>query len=242
MHKNRPISVNATRAADEARFESCCFCLELLDGYSDDVVMRFGRPVRRLMWESEDFVVAPTLGQLAFGHLLVIPKVHTTSMCQIQESRLAQAERAISEVERSVAFELGDFVSFEHGMQNGGSGGCGIDHAHLHIVPIDRRIKTMPRVANDWTQLSRVGWLEETRTRVDSDYLYLRGQDGTRYVTPVEEVPSQFMRIWLSSQTDNPLWDWREYGFEPNLLRTLSWMSDVAPPRGYFRFPARVGQ
>lgn len=116
---------------------------------------------------------------------------------------------------------------FEHGIRNSRSGGCGIDHAHMHALPV-----TANGVLNILTQ-------EFGGTRIDSlvdigqasgqnsSYLFLEDASRERYVFPVDNLPSQYMRKLVAESIGKSDWDWRNCGHEPALISTVQRLSPL---------------
>src|SRR4051812_8153945 len=61
----------------------CSFCAELVGSVVPEFVQVYPDLRDRLVRETDNFVVIPSLGQLAAGHLLAIPKAHVHSFGQV---------------------------------------------------------------------------------------------------------------------------------------------------------------
>lgn len=90
------------------------------------------------IYETASFVAVPSLGALVPGWMLVIPRravLNTRSLDQFERNEL-------NELVDRMSFEMGacfpgDIFIFEHGSEEVGSPtGCGLDQAHLHLVPL----------------------------------------------------------------------------------------------------------
>ena len=55
----------------------------------------------------------------------------------------------------------------------------------------------------------------------DASYLFFEDVAGDRYVFPVANLPSQYMRKLVADSIGKTDWYWRECGREPALLSTL---------------------
>jgi hypothetical protein len=70
--------------------------------------------------------------------MLIVPREHVIAMGALSDSRLAE----LDDLKRSVATAMGHHYespvcAFEHGPSaEGCTLGCGVDHAHLHLVPL----------------------------------------------------------------------------------------------------------
>jgi ATP adenylyltransferase len=206
---------------------ACDFCAELAGDGEHEFARRFGSTADRIVWASDEFVVIPTLGPLSFGHMLVVPRAHSTSFARLANP--ARAMSVVSEVRRHIESGLGTTVAFEHGCSGeGSSGGCGITHAHTHVVPMDQPLG-LPN-------LEGVGWApvaerDGVSTFGPTDYLYFSDIDRSEYVAPIERIPSQLLRRWVADRLGMRGWDWRSNVHDNDVLAVIEWMRSTDPPR-----------
>ncbi len=200
----------------------CDFCDEFSGGLQNTYVHRYGEHAhRRDLLNDGVFRVFPTLGQLAAGHLLIAPSRHITSMAGLKADESNQLKSICNLVRRALEREYGPAVFFEHGIQGTSAGGCGIDHAHMHAVPV------ACEGVLDALTLEFGGCAIEGLTAVkeivdpDSSYLFFEDSSGNRYVFPVMDLPSQYMRKLVAKSNGKSDWDWRKCGQEPELIATL---------------------
>jgi len=121
----------------------------------------------------------------------------------------------------------GNCLFFEHGARASDSGGCGISHAHLHIVPfpaekdpVDELIRTFP--------FEEVSSLFELKSiQCGKSYLYYESVLGNKYVLYPPFIPSQYIRRLLAEALGIKKWDWRAGGREKALLTTLAHASHL---------------
>src|SRR3954463_3923790 len=110
---------------------SCTLCAELNSEASREV---WNRP----LLETDNFAVIPSLGALIEGWVLLVPKLHCVSLGALPDTLRDEADS----LERVMRMTLRaqyhhPIVSFEHGPSASLHGtGCGVDHAHLHLVPL----------------------------------------------------------------------------------------------------------
>lgn len=218
MHASRSIATPQT----------CDLCKEL----GAAVAHVEGRP----RWESLEFVVMPTIGPLSPGHVLLMPCRHVTSFAELSTSETVSAIRVSSELESALERRFGPTIAFEHGSMNvSDAGGCGIDHAHMHFVPVSRRVSGLPPIEDaNWRRLGE-DWLGELRelSNSRSPYVYMRSLDGGRFVTPVRSLASQFVRRWVAERIGRVTWDWRQSDAEADFAAAARWMADETPPGGF---------
>src|SRR6267154_4346010 len=110
----------------------CDLCDEFSGGAKNSFDRIYGQnPLTRVLFRSEEFIVVPTLGQIAEGHLLLLPINHWTAIGDLSESLLQEFAELLSAVTARLREEYGPCVTFEHGVRSGTTGGCGISHAHM---------------------------------------------------------------------------------------------------------------
>lgn len=206
--------------------ETCEFCAELqTDGPARFRSMYNGLTSHRIIARTNRFVAVPTLGQLFEGSVLVLPIAHVETCGALGDS---EREEMLELVERMVisAGAMGSPVVFEHGATSANGGGCGIHHAHLHVVPLPTRTPAnllFPEATEACAGL-REAW---HALRGSTHYLLLGSADGVRFRDLQEHpgvFPSQFFRRRLAEWFAllQP-WDWRTYTrVEPAVLRALA--------------------
>src|ERR1700674_1783452 len=88
--------------------------------------------------ESRNFVVLPSLGALVEGWLLLVPKTHVICMGELSDNLTAEMQELKSRIRETLQRAYGNVCAFEHGPSRAKTSlGCGVDHAHLHLVPAE---------------------------------------------------------------------------------------------------------
>ena len=205
---------------------ACEFCAE----FQTDGPSRFRSAYQsvarhRVVARSDRFVAVPTIGQMLEGSLLIIPIEHEETCAALDYDARAEmlglADEMVGRCSR-----LGSPIVFEHGASTVSGGGCGIYHAHLHVVPLPRMAtpqELFPEGTAEVADLS-TAW----RTLRGSSHYLLIG-DGHRVLTRdlttlPDEFPSQFFRRRIAEffSLDAP-WDWRSYPLvERSMVRVLA--------------------
>jgi diadenosine tetraphosphate (Ap4A) HIT family hydrolase len=199
---------------------ACDFCDERAGGHRNAYVDRYGESASRVILGTETFRIIPTLGQLAEGHLLVIPHDHVCALADLPPDGLGQLEDLCKNVRSILTSAYGECIFFEHGIRNDASGGCGIDHAHMHAVPV--ALRAAPSGVRERFLGRAIRNLSQIKTEVpDSSYIFFEDCLARRFVFPVDCIPSQHMRKLIADSIGKKEWDWRECGQEPELLSTL---------------------
>lgn len=170
--------------------KDCHLCSEI---QHSDAAEFWNRP----LWESENFIVIPSLGALVEGWLLIVPKEHYICIGEMPSSLIDE----LNSVKFAVAFHLkdiyGEVVAFEHGPSTHKSKvGCSVDHAHLHVVPTSLSLVT----ASSKFLPDDVNWVKGDFSNCRSafadgkDYLYLEQPVGDGAIFVSKEIGSQVFR------------------------------------------------
>lgn len=203
---------------------NCEFCEEFA-GRSPRFENLYGKLAStRIIARTEHFVVIPTLGQLFPGSLLLLPVDHVETCSSLAADARRELEELAAEMTLRVR-KFGEPIVFEHGATEPTGGGCGIYHAHLHIVPAPEL--TFATELFPEHQGYAHGLLDAWEALKDApEYLLIGAAGQTLYRIidkDADNFPSQFFRRRIAEHFDlKAPWDWRAYtDVEPSLLKTL---------------------
>jgi ATP adenylyltransferase len=190
------------------------------------------------LWESPNFVVIPSLGALVEGWVLIVTKQHAIAMGALSDPLLSELNNLKWQVAGALSEHYNSSVCvFEHGpSQEGCRLGCGVDHAHMHIVPIEFDLRRavgpyMPH-RTEW----RPAHLLDCRAAFESStgYLYFEQPIGFGQIATAADFESQLFRraiattIGLAEQ-----FRWREHPQLRNVEATIqgahAWNTKLAP-------------
>jgi diadenosine tetraphosphate (Ap4A) HIT family hydrolase len=198
--------------------DGCAFCSHLVrDNSTED----WNRP----LLESPNFVVLPSLGALVEGWLLIVPKKHFISLGALPDSLMDEFSALKCEVVQLTEEIYGSIALFEHGPSAAKHKvGCGVDHAHLHIVPVVEDLALavasfLPEGAR-WQDAN----LDSCRTAFEqgSDYLYLEQAPGFGRIVVHDQLGSQlFRRAIAASSGIRDDYNWREHPQFANVRETI---------------------
>lgn len=175
--------------------ETCRFC---------DVAGR-----ETLICESEHATAFPSLGALLEGWVLIAPREHVIALSELDGDGWRDVALLADRVNMAIQAAYGPTVMFEHGAAGiHRTAGCGVDHAHLHIVPwtgnLREQIATTPDLPSFiWQRAGR-----RPGAREGKDYIWLHDHTGT-WVTYDSELPSQVVRQAISNARAMTWWDWK---------------------------------
>ena len=156
--------------------------------------------------ESENFLAIPSLGSFIEGWTLIIPRRHVLSLSKFySDEEFLDFSKSVAERVESL---FGKIIFFEHGPSEHNSlTGCGIDHAHLHLVPLDGSLAEVMRrdLEIAWTPSDGKELAERTASQ---DYLFY-SESGPRaafsgLVGRARQPVSQYFRRKLAEVTQQP--------------------------------------
>jgi diadenosine tetraphosphate (Ap4A) HIT family hydrolase len=162
----------------------------------------------------------PSVSPLRVGHLLVLPRTHVTSCAQVNPTLLDQLPGIVAELTARLAGAHRQMLLFEHGVGACRDGGCGVTHAHLHLVPV-----TTAELASC---ISRFAYEAPGRTPGSlaqclakpsrNDTYMLMGTCEHARLAARDHVPSQRLRRLVAGVIGSGAEDWRQLvdwrGFE----------------------------
>jgi diadenosine tetraphosphate (Ap4A) HIT family hydrolase len=211
------------------RLKECEFCDEFSGGQRNEYVCRYGLSANRALVNGP-LRVLPTLGQITEGHLLIIPVRHLCALADLSNEQIRELEDLREHVRSVLLDAYGACIFFEHGIRNEGSGGCGIDHAHMHAVPVTAHgvLKILQKEFGGRSIHS----IAEIRRILghNSSYLFFEDALAQRYVFTVDNLPSQYMRKLVAASIGKSDWDWRKRGHEPELISTVQRLTPLFSP------------
>jgi ATP adenylyltransferase len=201
---------------------TCCLCSNLVSPGPDEF---WNKP----LFESPSFVVVPSLGSLVEGWLLVVPKIHCISMGALSPSLANEMEQLKADLIAAVHPRYGRLCVFEHSPSRVGRRiGCGVDHAHLHVVPLnfDLMDAVTPFMPDGAKWLPATGDTCRNAFENNQDYLYLEQPLGSGYIATHEDFGSQIFRRAIASHLGiSEQFNWRDYPQKEAVARTIHRLS-----------------
>lgn len=166
-----------------------------------------------VIFETENFWVAPALGQIVEGYLLICTKKCFIGLSEIPRKLFGELENVQSKVRDILAKYYVKPIFFEHGIvASHKKGGCCIDHTHLHAVPFAADL--LKDIAKHFkpVKITKLSSLK-TQYKKQIPYLFYENNDGKRYLFELfKPIPSQYFRRLLAAETGNPKeFNWKQY-------------------------------
>ena len=183
------------------------------------------------LFESQNFVVLPSIGALVEGWLLLVPKKHFICIGALPDSLADEMQEMKHFLCSALQQSYGQVCAFEHGPSRANlSVGCGVDHAHLHIVPVafDLASVAKPLLPKDllWTYTGMEGC--RIAFRRGEDYLYVEQPIGVGRIATHQGFGSQLLRRAIATQIGVP-------------TGSVARISTNSERDGYYRQSADVG-
>ena len=199
----------------------CKFCSFL--SQEDSEKENFNHP----LCETENFVVVPSVGAIVPGWLLLVPKSHYLNIGEIPFSEYDELNYVITSVTKILNRHYGTFTIFEHGpVCDGSNVGCGIDHAHLHMVPFSFSYREACAKANlSVVDISDSGNFSSHKILSQNKipYLYVKEKEDKGIFFTSPNIPSQFFRrIIADSCGKSGSFDYKTDLFIENVGLTIS--------------------
>lgn len=192
----------------------------------------------KFLFESDNFYAIPSLGSLVVGWVLIFSKEHFLSSSELSLNLLEELDVFREKIQTSIEEKFGHVTVFEHGPRKMKSlFGCGVDHFHMHLVPLgDLNLLNHAKEFDSklqWTKIDSILNIEK-----DKEYLYLKAPNtNISFVAYPEEPYSQFFRRVISENIGIPeKYDWKTYPMIENIKKTIAILKDHKVEEEFFAF------
>ena len=177
-----------------------------------------------IILETENFAVVPSLGSLVAGWLIVVPKFPIARVADLRGDVHHEFELLVERCIEKVEGRFGQAFVFEHGGNKGSKVSCGVDQAHLHIVPLEF---DLPHVAMQSTQeywVAKDGFVLPYGVCGREEYWYISDQKRTIAITATEPQSQWFRKLIAAETGQSQKWDYNEHPFHDQIDMTLKVM------------------
>jgi diadenosine tetraphosphate (Ap4A) HIT family hydrolase len=206
-------SIYTTSPRSNASSTRCLLC-DVLAERRDTPARSFISPAEmpsEILSRAGSFVAISDVAPLAPGHMLLVTDRHLSAMGRLTTSELT----ALSLTQARFAHRLESIystpvVAFEHGLCSTNSvGSCGIDHAHLHLMPTHVQIEQKFR--DDFTTSSLQHLADLAKEAGDQEeYLLLMTPAGKSLIAYLQAPRSQYFRKAIGIMTHQSFWNWND--------------------------------
>lgn len=207
--------------ADLTPERACAYCSGVLGGRAG----RDSPPWDTVLADFGSFVIAPSKGALIPGWLLVISKRHVLCSGAFSNTEVDAFEAALTFAQDLVGSHFGPPTVFEHGPTRPGTAlGCGIDHAHTHVVALPFSLSAaigsvIP--SENWHPLASFSGTRDIHIRGLEYTVVAEPNCAQQWLTPPPGT-RQFLRRVVANGLGCPeLFDYSEYPHEDNVRRAL---------------------
>jgi ATP adenylyltransferase len=194
----------------------CCLCSQIRGDAQNDLISKLlteSQYIKRILLESSNFAVIPSLGAITAGHVLLCPHDHIKSFASLQanfHTECLHKKHQLKVVMDNIYHQ--PVHIFEHGSPSDNNKVlCTVDHAHLHFLPanisiIDKLEQSLDIVEIDQDVIS----ISEIVGK--KEYLYYEEPGGKKFLAAnIEGYESQLMRkIFMEALGNSMNWNWRE--------------------------------
>lgn len=221
--KLRNCSKNRLRAK-----EDCSFCSELNNCEYNNIFLQIfkGSLPSRILKETTNFVVVPTLGQIVEGYLLIVSKEHYLSIGDLPYEYFDELSALKKETFDVLTKTYKSPIFYEHGaISYQQRGGCCVTHMHLHAIPTN--VDLLPKITQHLKEKQIQSILEIKRQfKKKVPYLFYETAKGEKYLFDALVMPSQHLRQLLAVELNlKDKWDWRRHIGEDKVIATLKKLS-----------------
>lgn len=205
--------------------KNCTLCCELIGKEDNNLYYAISNKKDRIIKETQNFVVIPTIGQIVEGYLLIVTKIHYPCIGALPSNLFKELVKIKNEC-REILYKTykKKSIIFEHGAVGKifkKRAGCCTDHAHLHIVPVE--VDLLEDIKKHYRG-KKIKSLKELRKQYfkKSPYLFYENNNKEMYLFNAPLVVSQYLRkILAKNLKKESKWDWRICHGKEEMLRTI---------------------
>lgn len=200
----------------------------------DDSLPRSEALWDREILRTERFVAVPSAGSLVAGWTLLVPRRPMLNLSQTDASERGELDEIALQIADKLARIGQEVFFFEHGSRAKGSlTGCGVDQAHLHVVPLPFDLVAAALARPD----AGIAWRAARDTAPpfdalpkDGEYVALWSRGDRRpMIGEVIQPVSQWLRRVIADELGiGAQWDYRKHPQPTQVRETLDLLRPVA--------------
>lgn len=185
--------------------------------------------IDRPIYEDDSFYAICSIGGFISGWTLIFPKEHTYNLSEYYNK--SYFVDFVEVVKNNIEKEYGRCVVFEHGSLTEGLTSCGVNHAHLHIVPFEDSLEKLVQVDENllWKNANEN---DLYRMGKNSEYLFCSDSFSKEYRTgllaKLTTPQSQYFRKILANFYEiADSYSYKTHEFEDQSLHTYKRCKNV---------------
>lgn len=219
----------------------CVYCVYMNSNHLRRKSVNYERSV----YESESFIVIPTIGEFIKGYLLIIPKEHLMSLAELSIDLRNEFLEVLNDVcyMLRLTYPVDDLLVWENGTGNGGIGKAkdSIVHAHVHVAPSKLTAQKIMEISG--FHLTKISY-SDLSLYGNHSYLLIKGTKNNEWFindNPNLYIPRQYVRQLIAEEYgfDGDTWNWRTNPFHNLLLNTVTDIQD-ALSKNWNSLPDRI--
>ena len=211
---------------NQQNISDCCFCKEFKEKEMPGEFIEHSHIQNRIIQETKSFIVIPSVSPITQGHIMILPKYHIKSMAQINPENIGELISIFSNVSNKLKNKLGDYIFFEHGIGKSKQGGCGVDHAHLHLLPVQEKYfnSLIENITKDFQLVKEIDLSHFIINVAHHDSYLMMGNSSSSDVlySINNNIPSQYLRQKIALITNSNPSDWKQLFGWSDFEKTIS--------------------
>jgi len=203
--------------------EPCCFCTEINNKKMPEDFIKKSGINNRIIYQSKNFTVLPSISPLNVGHILIIPNSHITNITKLESELINELNDTFCYIlSNNTIYKNKEFVFFEHGIFEHGTG-CGVDHAHIHLLPVSLSIfnKIITSISKHYSLLNS-SFESFFNIKNPSSYLFVGNSLNNVFYSFHNKIPSQFIRKIVAEILGSNVIDWKHLDNWSDFLETYN--------------------
>lgn len=210
-HKSNSSGLNGTSSSKDY----CPYCLYFNNYYQSK---QFDKS-NRIIYQSDNFIVMPTVGEFIKGYLLIIPYAHVMSMAELSPKLREEFLTVLNDVTAilKLTYPVNDILVWENGTGNGGIGKAksSIVHSHVHVAPSKLTANTIQEFHG--FPLTKISY-DDLYLYGKHSYLLVKGNTNNEWYindNPDLYIPRQYVRQLIAEEYgfSGDTWNWRTNPF-----------------------------
>jgi diadenosine tetraphosphate (Ap4A) HIT family hydrolase len=198
--------------------KTCQICLAIKNGFfefENKIGVKDSLSLKnRILIETKNFIVFPTIGAFSEGYLLIASKKHYRALGAMPIAYYQELNTLIELVKQTLRKEYQlPTILFENGSAPGVVKGVNtVDHLHVHIIPIKQDIGRQLTKVYEQVNLNNINTLNQLYKSGKSYYFY-QNNLGENFAYVISGIPkSQYIRQLITKNMNTPeKWNWKEF-------------------------------